>query len=247
MYFNGEKMMTTRPARPLTEDNRPMLKMKQLTDATGVAKSTILLYVKKGLLPRPVKTCPNMAYYHPDCINRIAFIKQVQNSHHLPLEAIKGLLREMDRGRDVGSFLALQSLLFGSDTERMNRSAFCRATGLSDGELSRLCRENLILPMGPDSFDGQDVVIGVLLKRGMDLGIETADLAFYPVAANRIVEAEIRLRERYTKNLDFSENASLTMELTRVAKGLRTYIIDRILQKKLIRYNGLNPRTEDKN
>ena len=52
-----------------------LLKMKQLADATGVAKSTILLYVKRGLLPKPVKTSPNMAYYDPICIQRIAFIK----------------------------------------------------------------------------------------------------------------------------------------------------------------------------
>ncbi len=91
--------------RPRTGDNTPMLKMKELADATGVAKSTILLYVNKGLLPLPVKTSPNMAYYDPLCVDRIAFIKKVQSTHRLPLAAIKGLLKEMDKGRDVTPLL----------------------------------------------------------------------------------------------------------------------------------------------
>jgi DNA-binding transcriptional MerR regulator len=83
------------------------MKMKALVDAAGVAKSTILLYVNTGLLPEPVRTQPNMAYYHPVCVERIGFIKQVQKRHRLPLKAIKGLIREMDRGRDVTALVAL--------------------------------------------------------------------------------------------------------------------------------------------
>lgn len=235
--------MAPRPPRPVTDDNRPMLKMKQLTDATGVAKSTILLYVNKGLLPQPVKTSPNMAYYHPGCISRIAFIKQVQTTHRLPLAAIKGLLREMDKGRDVAPLLELQSLLFGSAMEKMNQEAFCRATGLTREELDRLCGENLLLPVEPGSFDEQDIGIGVLLKQGMDLGVDTSDLAFYPAFAREIVETELRMRERYTRDLDFEENASLTLELTRMARSIRAYVIDRTLQKRLIQYKGLKPKS----
>ena len=44
------------------ENESPMLKMKELMEATGVTKATILHYVKEGLLPEPVKTGRNMAY-----------------------------------------------------------------------------------------------------------------------------------------------------------------------------------------
>ena len=45
--------------------------------ATGVPKSTILHYLKEGLLPKPYKTCWNMAYYLPACVERITFIKML--------------------------------------------------------------------------------------------------------------------------------------------------------------------------
>jgi len=226
--------------RPTADSGEPLLKMKELADATGVAKSTILLYVNKGLLPQPVKTSPNMAYYDPACIERIAFIKKIQTTHRLPLAAIKGLLKEMDRGRDVAPLLELQSTVFGSSADKMTAAQFCRASGLSRKELNRLTRLEVIMPVEPDLFDEQDLSLAKQLKIMMDRGMDAADLKFYPELAREIVAAEINLRETYTRDLGFRENAALTLELTRMARGLRAYVIDRTLQKELIGFKGLN-------
>ena len=226
--------------KPVTKNKQPLLKMKQLADATGVAKSTILLYVKKGLLPAPVKTSPNMAYYDPLCIERIAFIKKVQVSHRLPLAAIKGLIREMDQGRDIAPLLELQSMLFGSSGETLDRDLFCKTAGLSNSQVAALCRLGLISPLEKNRFDHQDLAVAMLLKECLALGVAAADLAFYPRFARQIVDNEIGLREKYTRGLDFKENAGLTLELTRLARGLRPYIIDRTLTKSLLEFKGLN-------
>jgi len=226
--------------RPGTKNIQSLLKMKQLADATGVAKSTILLYVKKGLLPQPVKTSPNMAYYDPACIERIAFIKKVQASHRLPLAAIKGLVRELDKGQDIAPLLELQSMLFGAAGKILDRKKFCKATGLSDFQVSALCRLRLLVPLGQDGFDDQDLAVARLLKECLDLGVAPEDLGFYPEFARQIVDSEIQLRETYTKDLGFKENAGLTLELTRLARGLRPYVIDRTLTTSLLEFKGLN-------
>ena len=49
--------------KPQTQNGRPFLKMREVVNATGVPKSTIILYVNTGLLPQPVRTQRNMAYY----------------------------------------------------------------------------------------------------------------------------------------------------------------------------------------
>ena len=216
-----------------------MLKMKELTDATGVPKSTILLYAGQGLLPKPVKTSPNMAYYDPVCIDRIAFIKQVQSVHRLPLAAIKGLIREMDKGENVDLMLELQTKVFGSGKKRLGRKAYCRATGLTGDELDLLCRLNLIIPLEDGRFNSQDKDMGVALKKAISLGVSPQDLSFYPETAKNLVEKELRLREKHTRDLDFEANAALTLELTRTARSIRAYVIDRIMQKKLMAYKGL--------
>lgn len=226
--------------KPVIKNKSSLLKMKQLADATGVAKSTILLYVKKGLLPKPVKTSPNMAYYDPLCIQRIAFIKKVQATHRLPLAAIKGLIREMDQGRDISPLLELQSMLFGSAVEKMDKKSLCKTTGLTGSQVDALCRLQLIAPLEENEFDDQDLAVAKLLKECLGFGVASEDLAFYPRAARQIVDSEIRLREKYTKDLNFKENAGLTLELTRLARGLRAYIIDRTLINYLLEFKGLN-------
>lgn len=213
--------------------------MKNLSAATGVARSTILLYVKKGLLPAPLKTSPNMAYYDPACVERVKFIKQIQASRRLPLDAIKGLLKEMDNGRDVSPLLELQTTLFGGTGRKMDTAAFCKKAGLAPEELDRLCDLELIIPLEDRSFDSHDLDLACQIKKCMDAGIDPSDLTFYPEFAKKIVRAEIQMREKYTKDMEFREDAVLTLEMTQMARGLRAYVIDRKLQKELIKFKGL--------
>ena len=231
--------MTT--PRPHTPEGQPLLKMKQLMAATGLPKSTLLLYVNKGLLPPPVKTSPNMAWYHPDCVSRIQFLRRIQADHRLPLAAIKGLLREWDQGRDIAPLLELQSQVFGSDTEPMDEARFCRRAEITPEFLAQLSALELILPLEPGRYDAQDVEVARMLKQSVDGGMELGEMEFYPRLAAQIVDRELALREKYTQALPHDANAALTLEMTRMARGLRAYVIDRTLQKRLIQYKGLKP------
>jgi len=229
--------------RPTTENGTSFYKMKDLVSATGLPKSTILLYVNKGLLPQPIRPVPNVAYYHPDCVERIAFIRRIQSSHRLPLAAIKGLLKEMDRGKDINTLLDLQTLLFASEGDkRLEVKALAEATGLSEDQVQALVTARLLIPLEDGRFDREDVAVGKLLKSGLNLGFKIEELAFYPHLADQIVDNEIELRRRYTQDLAFDEDAALTLEMTPVARGLRTYIIDRVMQRRLIAFKGLKDK-----
>lgn len=81
--------------------NNPVsLRMKDLTEATGLPKSTILYYLSQRLLPDPVKTSRNFALYGPRCAERAKYIKKLQNTYSFPLEKIKKLLKSRDEGED---------------------------------------------------------------------------------------------------------------------------------------------------
>ena len=53
---------------------------------------TVKHYVREGLLPRPMKTSRNMAYYSQDDIERIRLVKVLQKEKYLPLDVIKRLI-----------------------------------------------------------------------------------------------------------------------------------------------------------
>ena len=81
---------------------RKLLRMKELAEASGVPAATIKHYLREGLLPEPVKTSRNMAYYPPEFVDRIRLIKQLQEERFMPLRAIKSVLDDdPDRARAI--------------------------------------------------------------------------------------------------------------------------------------------------
>jgi DNA-binding transcriptional MerR regulator len=82
---------------PATEDG--LLRMRELAEASGVPAPTIKHYLREGLLPEPVKTSRNMAYYPPEFVDRIKLIKRLQEERFLPLKAIKDVLDAQERTR----------------------------------------------------------------------------------------------------------------------------------------------------
>jgi DNA-binding transcriptional MerR regulator len=78
----------------MSSGNGDLLKIGELAEASGVSVPTIKHYLREGLLPEPVKTSRNMAYYPPDFVERIRLIKQLQEERYMPLRAIKSMLDE---------------------------------------------------------------------------------------------------------------------------------------------------------
>jgi DNA-binding transcriptional MerR regulator len=76
-----------------------LLRMRELAEASGVPAPTIKHYLREGLLPEPVKTSRNMAYYPPEFVDRIKLIKRLQEERYLPLKAIKEVLDSRERSR----------------------------------------------------------------------------------------------------------------------------------------------------
>ncbi|MGH2906425.1 MAG: MerR family transcriptional regulator [Solirubrobacterales bacterium] len=68
------------------------MRMGELAEASGVSAATIKHYLREGLLPAPVKTSRNMAWYSPEYVERIKLIKRLQEERYLPLHVIKRIL-----------------------------------------------------------------------------------------------------------------------------------------------------------
>jgi DNA-binding transcriptional MerR regulator len=226
----------------ITKTDRPQgLKMQELVAATGVPKSTILHYLNQGLLPAPVKTSRNMAYYDPACVERITFIKMMQSKYRLPLKVIEKMLKEPQELRELEPLIELRAAIFGrpESDEVLDLEDFCRATGLTPDEVSAWRTVRLLQPLEEDRFDQEDVAVGRVLKGALDLGVSPEECVFYPRLAEKIVDEEMALRQRFTEGLTVPENAALTLELTRGARVMRNYILDRVFQWRIIAMSGL--------
>lgn len=250
------KSKGTNNIRVSRKDAKPEgLRMKELSAATGIPKSAILHYVAQGLLPEPVRTGPNMAYYDPACIERIEFIRAMQEKYAFPLRKIKMLLSHRERGMDVTPLVELSAAIFGdADALTLNEAEFCRATGLNLREVRKLIKNGLLVPLEKGIFNQQDVEVCGLYFKCFSLGADSADFAFYAEAAKTIVDMEMRLRSKLTAHLPEEQDAEVTRRLVLGARVVRNYVIDRTFQQRVaaamdlkdaILLSGENSATEE--
>jgi DNA-binding transcriptional MerR regulator len=227
------------------QDAKPEgLRMRELSAATGIPKSAILHYVAQGLLPEPVRTGPNMAYYDPACIERCEFIRAMQEKYAFPLSKIKMLLSHRGQGMDVTPLIELSATIFGdADALSLNEADFCRATGLNLREVRKLIKSGLLVPLEKGKFNQQDVAVCGVYARCFALGAGAADLVFYAEAAKIIVDKEMQLRSKLTGHLPDEQDAEVTRRMVVGARVVRNYVIDRTFQKRVASAGDLKDTT----
>ncbi len=244
-FLNYNKKKSDRPSSG--KNAPPMLKMKELMAATSVSKATILHYVKEGLLVEPVRTSRNMAYYVYQSIERINFIKQLQSRHRLGLSEIRTILKERDKGREVTPLIEMKEVVFGrSDSEDLDIIAFCQATGLSSEEAEEFLAQGLLIPKKEGCFDSEDVVIGKVIRQGIDIGLRPKDVKYYRHFAEKIVNKDMTLRKQLIKDQSYEDAITLTLNITRIARSFRAYVIDRIFQEQALSQDISNTGSENK-
>ncbi len=220
--------------------NKTTMKMKQLVEASGVPKSTILLYVEKGLLPKPHKTSPNMAHYDAACVDRLARIKHLQMEHGLSLDRIAKLLRSEDQGRDITPLVELNRTVFGDNSgEKVDLKTFCQRCGLTREQAGEFLDAGLLLPMEPGLFDEQDIALGAVMARGLANGMSADAMSFYNELGRQIVNHEMALRHKVTVDLPYEQDAETTRTMVTNARAMRSYVIDRLFQHRIAKSRHL--------
>jgi DNA-binding transcriptional MerR regulator len=148
------------------------LKMSQLVQASDTPKSTILYYIREGLLPEPQKPKPNVHLYDESTVDRIRFIRYLQKNFGASIEQIRTLMQreEFDFSRGFESVLeTLELIMAPPSSKRYNREELCRAAKLDCPTLERYLRTGLIFERG-DGFSDKELEILHILQ-----SLETLD------------------------------------------------------------------------
>jgi len=175
-----------------------LLRMGQLAEASGVPAPTIKHYLREGLLPEPVKTSRNMAYYPPEFVERIKLIKQLQEERYMPLKAIKAVLdKDPDRVRALVELedRILDRALAGERT-RTSAAEARQRYGVPKDVLDRL---EVLEVLSPNSrgYSPSDVKIIEAISRfragGYDeeIGFTVYDTLRYKSAIEELVRQEV--------------------------------------------------------
>jgi DNA-binding transcriptional MerR regulator len=188
-----------------------MLKMSELAERSGVSAGTIKHYLREGLLPEPVRTSRNMAYYPPEFVERIQLIKHLQEQRFMPLRVIKGMLD--DDPRRVRAMVELEDRILeraaaAQERGRVSRAEVSRRYDVPDNVLRRL-EELEILTPSSRGYDPDDIAIIAVISRfragGYDeqLGFTVYDTLRFREALEPLVAEEVEtLLDRLAGEID---------------------------------------------
>jgi DNA-binding transcriptional MerR regulator len=175
-----------------------LLRIGELAEASGVPVPTIKHYLREGLLPEPVKTSRNMAYYPPEFVDRIRLIKRLQEERFMPLKAIKDVL---DEGPERASALLeledriLDRALVG-ERARTGAAEVRERYGVPKEVLDRLAALEVLTP-NSRGYSPSDVTIIEAISRfragGYDeqIGFTVYDTLRYKTALEELVRQEV--------------------------------------------------------
>lgn len=184
----------------MSTESAELLRIGQLAEASGVPVPTIKHYRREGLLPEPVKTSRNMAYYPPEFIERIRLIKRLQEERFMPLKAIRAVLDESpDR---ASAMLELEDQILdralAAERSRTSVAEVRRRYGVPGEVLERLEQLGVLTP-NDRGYSPSDVTIieaiGRFRASGYDeeIGFTVYDTLRYKAALEALVREEVEM------------------------------------------------------
>jgi DNA-binding transcriptional MerR regulator len=192
---------------------KELLKISELAEASGVPVATVRHYLREGLLPEPVRTSRNMAYYPPEFAERIRLIKQLQEERFMPLKVIRELLQGGDGDPErLRALVELEDRILdralAGERERVAAREVRERYDVPKDVLDRLA-ELEVLSTGRRGYSPSEVRIIEAISRfragGYDerIGFTVYDTLRYKRALEELVREEVEvLMERLAGEMD---------------------------------------------
>ncbi|CAA6824789.1 MAG: Transcriptional regulator, MerR family [uncultured Sulfurovum sp.] len=171
------------------------LKMKHLMEETGESKSTILFYVKEGLLPEPEKPKPNLHLYDESCINSIKFIKYLQNQFSYTIAQIQEVFKEskFTFSDDFSMMLRSLELMAGRPNATWYKDEdFLEFSELTAKELDNYITKGWLFKQ-EKGFSSQELKLVDVFKRAKKLNLNEKLFDAYVASAINIAAIEYQL------------------------------------------------------
>jgi len=185
------------------------LKMKELMAQSDESKSTILYYIKEGILPEPSKPKPNVHLYDESCVQILKFIKYLQHNFSYTISEIQNILKDNLFDFD-GSFEmmvhSLELISGGRDSHWYGQEAFLKRVNIDAKMLKEYQKQGYLFERAK-GFSSKEVEIAEILERAKSLGLDFRLLDSYVSDAKVLAKKENEIGSELLKSEEESHNA----------------------------------------
>jgi len=173
------------------------------------SKSTILYYIKEGLLPEPSKPKPNVHLYDETCVQILKFIKYLQHNFSYSIAEIKSIFEDNQFDLD-GSFemmvRSLELISGGRNNQWYNKNEFLKLVNMDEKTLQQYQKQGYLFQRAK-GFSTKEVEIAEILERAKGLGLDFTLLDAYVSDAKVLAKKENEIGSSLLQNNEESHNA----------------------------------------
>jgi DNA-binding transcriptional MerR regulator len=187
--------------------------MKELIAHTGESKSTILYYVKEGLLPEPSKPKHNVHLYDESCVQIVKFVKYLQHNFSYSIAQIKTIIENNNFDFDSSFEMIIDSLSLisgGKSNERYSEEMFLKLTNTDKQTLLEYLNKGYLFE-SESGYGKKEVEIVEILKRAESLGLDFTLLNTYVESAKNLAIQENEIGKKLL--MDDNETHNTRYEL----------------------------------
>jgi DNA-binding transcriptional MerR regulator len=196
----------------MATQERELLKISELAERADVPVATVRHYLREGLLPEPVKTSRNMAYYPPEFVERIRLIKQLQEQRFMPLRVIRELLESGKGGPEqLRDLVELEDRILeraaAGERERVPAEEIEGRYEVPRAVLARLEELGVLTP-NAEGYSPTDIQIIEAMSRfraggfGEDIGFTVYDTLRYKQAMEAVAAEEVKILSERLAGMD---------------------------------------------
>ncbi|HHD79718.1 MAG TPA: MerR family transcriptional regulator [Epsilonproteobacteria bacterium] len=202
-------------------------KMKELMALSDESKSTILFYIKEGLLPEPQKPKPNVHLYDESCVQILKFIKYLQHSFSYSISEIKTIFKDNNFDLD-GSFemmvRSLEVISGGRDNQWYSKKEFLALLSMDENRLKAYQKKGYLFERAK-GFSTKEIEIAEILERAESLGLDCTLFDDYVTDAKVLADKENSVGSELLKDDNESHNARYEL-LFDIILTLKPYIFN---------------------
>ncbi len=212
-------------------------KMSELVTKTNMPKSTILYYIKEGLLPEAKKIKSNVHKYNTQHVELLKYIKYMQENMGSSIDEIK-LALEKKNDSFSGSYAMLAPLMNtlsgeSSTLQHYTKSKFIEHFDINETLLHKLLADNILLPLHENDFTQKEALIINLVEEFIEVGVDYSILREYVKHAKIISELEQQMQKSLC-SVKQEENFSILWKIMfETLFNAKEYIFNRSTYKLL--------------
>ena len=223
-------------------------KISELVAKSDTPKSTILYYIKEGLLPQAKKLKSNVHRYNEEHVELIKYIKYMKDEMGSTNEQIKSALEQKNNSFST-SYTMLEPLMntlsgIEVNTQHYTKDEFIIHFDINTKLLTELLQDGILMPLSDNDYTQKEASIVNLIENFLDVGIEYKIIKEYVKHAKILSELEHEMQKQLCAVRSEENFSTLWKIMFKTLFNTKEYIFNRSTYKVL--YKALKEEIDGK-